>query len=131
MFTAPAIARLARHASALVEGEGQGHTEYRTDRAMGRYVVGGMAPAALLPVGVPRAVVRATVRRMLDAASEAGVETLGVWEDDGTVYVDLGDTWTVRARALAAARVRGELAIYDRETGECIPVPPAFGALAR
>lgn len=124
MFTNTAIARLARRASALVEGEGQGHTEYRQDRAMGRYVVGGMAPALILPVGTPTGVIRAAVRRML-AVAPVDVETLGCWEDKGSVYIDLGDTWTGRARALTAGGLRSELAVYDREAGEVISVNAA------
>ena len=121
-FTAAQTARIARRAAALTEGSGGGHTEYRADRAMGRYIVGGMAPAVILPVGAPGGVIRDAVRRMVGRHASLPAETLGVWEDNGALYFDLGDTWTSRARALDAARVRGELASYDRETGECIRV---------
>lgn len=129
MFTNQQIASVARAASLAVEGSGSGHTEHRKDRAMGRYIVGGLTPAATFPIGEARPVIREAIRRMLDSRV-GGVETLGYWEDNGAVYVDLGDTWTSRARAINMARARGELAIFDRETGECIPTPPAFGALA-
>lgn len=121
-FTAAQTARLARHAATLAEGSGGGHTEYRADRAMGRYVVGGVAPALILPVGTPVGVIREAVRRMAQSGAALTAETLGVWEDNGALYFDLGDTWTTRPMALGMGRMRGEKAIYDREAGECVPV---------
>jgi hypothetical protein len=132
MFTNAHIARLARHASALVQGEGQGHTEYAHRDSKRRYVVGGVAPALIFPVGTARPVIRAAVRRMLDNARAdlLAWDTLGCWEDNGAVYIDLGDTWSNRGLAHYEARSRGELAYFDREAGECIPVSPRFGSLA-
>lgn len=130
-FSDAQIARLARLASAAVEGSGSGHTEYAhaDSRGRGRYVVGGVVPARMFAVGTARPVIRAAVRRMMQAPMAPIARTVGYWEDNGTVYVDLGDTWHSLRAALSLARVRGELAIYDRETGGCIPVAPAFGAL--
>lgn len=121
-FSAAQTARLSRRAAALTEGSGGGHTEYRTGRAMGRYVVGGVAPALILPVGTPVGVIREAVRRMVERAGDADAETLGVWEDNGALYFDLGDTWTLPRMALDMGRMRGELAIYDRESGDVVPV---------
>lgn len=124
-FSDSAIARLARLASAAVEGSGSGHTEYRKDRAMGRYIVGGVVPARIFPIGTARPVIRAAVRRMLGnpAGHSRMADTLGYWEDAGSIYVDLGDTWGDLGIALDIARSRRELAIFDRLTGECITVP--------
>lgn len=130
MLTPVHIARLARHASALVEGEGQGHTEYAHADSKRRYVVGGVAPALIFPIGTARPVIRAAVRRMLDSARAQSLawDTLGCWEDGGAVYVDLGDTWHTLGPAHYEARMRGELAIYDRQTGECVTVRHARDA---
>lgn len=127
MFTNAQLSRLARHASALVEGEGQGHTEYAHADSKRRYIVGGVVPARIFPVGEARAVIRAAVPRMVDAARAEfyAWDTVGCWEDGGSVYVDLGDTWHTLASALEVARGRRERAIYDRLTGECIPINAA------
>lgn len=121
MFTAPLIARLARHAHKLTEGSGGGHTEYPDVRTARRYVVGGCRPSLMFPIGTPAGVIRAAVQRMVEGVTDA--ETLGCWEDQGTVYVDLGNTFDGVNMALYAAQRRGELAIFDRGTGECITVP--------
>ncbi|QZD97602.1 hypothetical protein SEA_PLATTE_6 [Microbacterium phage Platte] len=133
MLTDTAIARLARLASAAVEGSGSGHTEYAHADSRRRYVVGGVVPARIFPIGTARPVIREAVRRMVRDAQAASLafDTVGYWEDNGSVYVDLGDTWDGVGMAIAIGQLRSELAIYDRETGECLPVPPAFGALAR
>lgn len=131
MFSTSDIHALARKASAAAEGEGAGHTVYSPECAPRRYVVGGYTPSSLLPVGTPVGVVRAAIRRMVGASGARFAETLGFWEDNGTVYLDLGTTYNDEVSALSVARTRGELAIYDRQTGECIPVRPAkpeFGA---
>lgn len=126
MFTPAQINTIARRAHHAIEGKGEGHTVYRQDRAMGRYIVGGIGRTPMLATGTPVASIRQAIHGMIATLrAEAVVETLGYWEDGGTVYVDLGDTWTSRARALQVAARRGELAIYDREAGECITVPAA------
>lgn len=123
MFTPAQIDTIARRAHHAIEGKGEGHTVYRQDRAMGRYIVGGIGRTPMLAVGSPVATIRAAIHGMIATLPGGAVmETLGYWEDGGTVYVDFGDTWTSRRRALKVAADRGELAIYDRETGECITV---------
>lgn len=111
MFTPAQITRIAKSAHSLAEGSGGGDTVVRSDRAMGRYVVGGIA-TRLFPTGTPVAVLRGAIRAMLASAPD-GVETVGCWEDDGTVYLDLGDTFTSESRAIFTGRERGELAIFD------------------
>lgn len=125
MLTNAQIARLARLASAAVEGSGSGHTEYVHADSRRRYVVGGVVPARIFPIGTTRAVIREAVRRMVRDAEAASLafDTVGYWEDNGAVYVDLGDTWHGGSSALCMAHDRRELAIYDRLTGSCITVP--------
>ena len=120
MFSTSDVYALARKAASAVEGDGTGHTVYSPECAPRRYVVGGYTPSVLLPVGAPVGVVRRAIRRMVGAHGARFSETLGYWEDNGTVYLDLGTTYHDEVSALSVARTRGELAIYDRETGECI-----------
>ncbi|AHL18528.1 hypothetical protein ISF9_058 [Microbacterium phage vB_MoxS-ISF9] len=118
MFSTSDIYALARKAASAVEGEGAGHTIYARGSEARRYVVGGYTPSVLLPVGTPVGVVRRAIRRMVGAHGARFAETLGYWEDSGTVYLDLGTTYHDEVSALSVARTRGELAIYDREAGE-------------
>lgn len=113
MFTRQQIASVARKASA-----GQGHTVRRPGHN-GRYVVGGLV-TRIYPVGTAPARIRADIGRMLEDKHALLASTLGSWEDDGAVYVDLGRTVQDLDHALGMARDLGELAIYDRKTGECI-----------
>lgn len=122
MFTRTAVAHLARLASLAVEGEGQGHTIYAQSVTPRRYIVGGVGPALILPIGEARASIRIKAWDMAHTEAATAAHTMGYWEDGGSVYVDLGDTWYSLDIALDVARARGEKAIYDRQTGECIPV---------
>lgn len=124
MFTRTAVAHLAHLASLAVEGEGQGHTIYAQGVTPRRYVVGGGgAPALILPIGEARASIRIRAWDMAQTEAATAAHTMGYWEDGGSVYVDLGDTWHSLEIALDVARTRGEKAIYDRQARECIPVP--------
>lgn len=125
MFTPSQISLIARHASDAAHGSGHGHTAYAANVMRRRYIVGGVTKALIFPVSESRHAIRARIRRMLDSPYGAGADvpaTLGMWEDNGSVYVDLGDMWYALEHALEVARARGEKAIYDRETGECITV---------
>lgn len=122
MFTPAQIVNIARRASLALPDSGTGHTVYTARQAAGRYIVGGLAPAAILPTGVHPSTYRAAIARMIERYDGNLPETLGFWEDNGAIYLDLGETYTLERYALQAARERGELAIYDRETGECITV---------
>ena len=123
MFSNAKISAVAGFASTVGEGSGDGLTVYTQGVTPGRYVVGGRVPSRLFPIGTARPVIKAAIVAMLEGSPNA--ETLGVWEDDGTVYVDLGDTWETLEHALYAATHRSELAIYDRQDEECIRVNPA------
>lgn len=121
MFTLANTNTIAKAVASAVEGEGAGHTVYVKGLMPRRYVVGGYKPSLLFPVGAAVGHVRERVRAWVgDSAREA--ETLGMWEHDGTVHVDLGNTFASLTVAMHAARRRGELAVYDRETGECLMV---------
>jgi hypothetical protein len=62
------------------------------------------------------------VHAQLVAAREAGADGVGTWTHDGTVYVDIVDVFSDRDEALAAARLRGEIAIWDAYASEEITV---------
>lgn len=120
MFTRTDVATIARKAAQAEEGKGQGHTVYAQGITPKRYVVGGYAPAQLYPVGAATAHMRVRIWDAVHAPAAEGAHTLGYWEDEGTVYVDLGDTWDGLGTAIAVAQARGELAIYDRREGRVI-----------
>ena len=119
MFTPEGVRTLARRAASAVEGQGTGHAVYSLGATKGRYVVGGLA-TRIYPVGEAVGAMRKGMRAMADSYAGATADTMGYWEDGGAVYVDLGDTYDGVGMALAVAESRGELAIYDRKTGECI-----------
>jgi hypothetical protein len=58
----------------------------------------------------------------LIVARATGAAGVGTWAHDGKIYVDLVDVFTDREAALAAARERGELAIWDAYASEEITV---------
>lgn len=49
-----------------------------------------------------------------------GYNTVGARIDDGTLYLDPGNVCTDLGDAIALAKSRGELSIYDVTAGECI-----------
>lgn len=120
-FTNDQVRTVAKHAANATEGGGAGYTAYAKGSTPRRYVVGGYARSLMLPVGQDSAVTRAAIHRMVGSTVE-GAETLGVWEDRGAVYVDLGTTYYSLDLALEEAAQRGELAVYDRQEGVCIRV---------
>lgn len=122
MFTRSQLANVARHAHALEQGQGQGYTQYATYAPRGRYVVGGLLPSRLYPIREAVPAIKADALKDSRTPLGMAAHTLGCWEDDGTVYVDFGTTTDDREHALCMAVDRGELAIYDTVTGECITV---------
>ena len=122
MFSRTNVATVARLASRAVEGEGAGHTVYAEGTAPRRYVVGGYTPTLLFPVSAPSGHMRVRVWDWAQADAARFAEALGYWEHEGTIYVDFGTTHASIDDALRVAASRGELAIYDRETGQCITV---------
>jgi hypothetical protein len=57
-------------------------------------------------------------------------EGVGLWIDDGLLYVDGFDCQRTRDTALWVGDQRSELSIYDRVTQECIDVTPVRERLA-
>jgi hypothetical protein len=49
-----------------------------------------------------------------------GYDTVGAWIDGDTLYLDPGNLRSDLGDAIALAKSRGELAIYDVVAGECI-----------
>lgn len=122
MFTRTDVSTIARLASLAVEGEGQGHTVYAQGITPRRYIVGGYVPSQMYPIEAASGHMRVRIWDAVHAPQARFAETLGYWEDKGTVYVDLGTTYHSEVSALSVARTRGELAIFDREAGVAIPV---------
>ena len=87
----------------------------------GRYIVGGLS-AAELPADASFATILSAVNALAISDASRDAETLGAWIDKGTLYLDLGDTWTALPAAMQAAQYRGELAIWDRVEGTEIRV---------
>lgn len=126
MFQPTEINALARTAHALVEGGGQGATIHALDTRMECYVIGGVA-TRLYPVGEAVARLRADMHALAGAYVGIVADTMGVWEDAGTVYLDLGTTADSLSHALAVAKGRGEMAIYDTEGGRALRLTGAYG----
>lgn len=122
MLTHAQLATVARRAHALIEGEGQGYTQYATYAPRARYVVGGCLPSRIYPVG--EAVARMRADMLADSRTPLGMSahTLGCWEDEGRVYVDFGTTSPDLFHAMHLAEKRGEDAIYDATKGVALPV---------
>lgn len=83
------------------------------------YYVGGLSEAHTFPrVGSD---VRNYQRGLGKAyAATGGVGLVGVWVDEGMVYVEPSEWHSCRIKAIALGRSRGELAIWDIEAGEDI-----------
>lgn len=122
MFTHPQLSAVARAAHALVEGEGQGFTQYATSAPRARYVVGGFLPSRMYPVGEAVARIKADALAASRTPLGLAAQTLGCWEDGGVVYVDFGTVTDDYDHARMLARKRDELAFYDTLTGESIRV---------
>lgn len=85
-----------------------GYTIPLTD-SLGRFVVGGLNTVTAKISDAPN-----QAESIAERLGESGAaQTLGSWENAGTIYYDLGDTWDSMADAMRVARERGELAIWD------------------
>lgn len=76
---------------------------------LGRYVVGGLKTVTA-KIGDALNQAEAIAERLGESGA---AQTLGSWENDGTIYYDLGDTWDSETDAMRVAKERGELAIWD------------------
>ncbi|WP_029090044.1 hypothetical protein [Brevibacterium album] len=90
----------------------------------GGYVVGGLVPSIVLAEpdqwlpDVQDAVAR-ILSDLIVTETVAAAQAVGVWRDSdtGLVYVDASSIIADREDALAVARERGELAVWDRVNG--------------
>ena len=88
------------------------------------YAVGGRVPAVVVPAWRDHPeVARESIARFVREHEGTGV--LGTWEDDRTLYLDVCDVVPTLADALALARERGELEVWDYARGVGIPVVPS------
>lgn len=118
-FTTGQIDRLADSA---LRGEGRTEFAFNAPEYSHRYIVGGVKPGYTRTMA---GLTRADVIADLQALAATSPETLGVWIDDGTLYLDAGDTHYHIDGARQHATQRGERAIYDRLTHRVIDVPTA------
>lgn len=118
MFTPAQINTIARRAHHAIEGKGEGHTVFDDMAMRGRYVVGGYTASLLFPIGEATARIREGIMAW-GTSPLLNAHTLGYWEHDGTVHVDLGTMTSNWEHALTLARKRGELAIYDTVERTC------------
>lgn len=87
------------------------------------YMVGGAVPEIKIPV--EKFDGRVAFHGVCDLAkalesSAKQADALGVWVMDGTAYMDASNVVYDREAALALGRSRGEVSIYERETGRVI-----------
>lgn len=110
----------------LAAYHGEDTTEYMHDDSSPsyRYIVTGHVQGTGASWDLIRTYPRrfAAIVREWARAVGSNAETLGVWHDQGHVYIDAGDTYSHRRIALATARRNGELAIYDRVDNRVINV---------
>ena len=59
---------------------------------------------------------------ILQTARARGAGGVGTWQHEGRVYVDAVDVFSDLDAALAAARSRDQLAVWDAQNGAVIPV---------
>ena len=71
-------------------------------------------------VGIVETVER--LRRTIKADLLPGITYVGLWLDDGIVYVDVSIRETSEAGARALGRLGGQQAIYNLQTGENIRI---------
>lgn len=70
-----------------------------------------------LEVANVRKILRA-INKLLDSIS-AG-DFVGVWVDSGLVYVDISERIQDEREALRVGRERGQISIYNWQTGACV-----------
>ena len=109
---------------AVQDGDGAtAHLSVENYLSTDGYMVGGVVPEVTVPVekfdgrlafhGICNLI------KALESSSETA-DALGVWVEDGTAYMDASNVVYDREVALALGRERGEVSIYERETGHVI-----------
>lgn len=103
--------QIDRLADSALRGEGRTEFAFNAPEFSHRYIVGGVKPGFVRTMA---GLNRADIIADLQALADTSPETLGVWIDDGTLYIDAGDTHYHIDGATQHATQRGERAIYDR-----------------
>lgn len=83
----------------------------------GGYQVAGIAPVAVVPVADINAVFQA-VKNCLNGCN--GGELVGLWVDDGAVYVEKSEHVANLSEAMKKGVERGEKSIFDWCLSRCI-----------
>jgi hypothetical protein len=114
---------LATTARMLWNHRDTGATALMPNAPEGGYVVGGVVTPRVLhaSLGIRLQEVHQAVSAIFSDAFANGVVTatqaVGIWADGDHVYLDASSIVADRDDALALARQRGELAVWDRENG--------------
>lgn len=101
----------------LTNGGGSFNAAGKPVKPARRFVVGGKVASVRVPAALPAEILAGEIR---DFARGAPGEIIGTWNHEGEIHIDACDTWASLPVALNVATRRGELAIYDSETGRVI-----------
>jgi hypothetical protein len=82
----------------------------------------GVSCEGLIVIDVDSTKFDDAVDRLLDRAKELGIEHMGTWLNEGSIYIDLVEVFANKTFALGVAYGTGELAIYDLGAGKDIPI---------
>ena len=125
LLSVDSIHNTARGFLQAVENSGgaTAHLSVENHLSTGGYMVGGVVPEVTVPVEEFDGRVAfhgiCDLIKALESRSETA-DALGVWVEDGTVYMDASNVVHGRDAALALGRERSEVSIYERSTGHVI-----------
>ena len=101
----------------VVETE-TGHT---FNKLPGRYIV-SLPGEKVFDTAIDGAVDRATVAVMEDMKHTGENMSVGLWMDNGLLYVDVSESYDNLSQAMTVAKERDQLAIYDQLEDKVITV---------
>ena len=110
-------------ATFLFDRIGSAAGPYLTSADSPTYVVGS-APGTTTRIVPIAAFGPNDVREPFKDALRVRADGLGTWISDGQVYIDAVEIYSFLPTALAVARERGELAVWDAQRGEEVQVYP-------
>ena len=101
-----------------------GGTEWLTDEQDTGYIVGSWGIVLPDDNVVPMSYLARVIQAKIDSSWSNGefFHTLGVWRNEGKVYIDLGLCFQDKDAALVLAKANNELAIWDIENNTEIEV---------
>lgn len=79
----------------------------------GCFVVGGLKPSLVVESNQSDEVI---AQAIVDFAEDHAM--VGTWEHTGKIYIDIVDAHKNRKAAIQAGRKRGEIAIFDFDSGQ-------------